>query len=75
MVCSQHLSPTKGIESSEQASDQQVYKVEAITQDYEEIDIPDRLHNEMEMNPNVVYGAGDQKPSEIKMKMNQVYGY
>ncbi len=55
-----------------------MYKDEAtnkITQDYEEIDIPDRLHNEIEMNPNVVYGAGDQKPSEIKMKKNQVYGY
>ncbi len=45
-----------------------------VTQIYEDIDnlAIDRLHNEIEMSPNVVYGAGDQKPSETKMK-NQVY--
>ncbi len=36
-------------------------------------DNPDSLHNEIEMSPNVVYGAGDQKPREIKMTRNQVY--
>ncbi len=27
-----------------------------------------------EIEELTVYGAGDQKPSEIKMKKNQVYG-
>ncbi len=34
-------------------------------------DNPDSLYNEIEMSPNVVYGASD---GEIKMKKNQVYG-
>ncbi len=41
------------------------------TQVYEDIDITDRLPTVIEMSPIVVYGAGDQKPSEIKMKKNQ----
>ncbi len=45
-----------------------------MTPDYEDVDNLDSLHNEIEMSPNVVYGAGDQKPSEIKMEKNQVYG-
>ncbi len=45
-----------------------------MTQEYEDVDNPDSLHNEIGMSPNVVYGAGDQKHSEIKMEKNQVYG-
>ena len=45
-----------------------------ITHAYEDVINPDRFRNEIGMSPNVVYGAGDQKPSEIKMKKNQVYG-
>ncbi len=41
------------------------------TQVYDNLD---RLHDEIEMSPNVVYGAGDHKPSKIKMEKNQVYG-
>ncbi len=64
------ISDTK---TSEQALDQQEYY--NVTRDGVTIyDNPDRLHNEIEMSPNVVYGAGDQKPGEIKMKKNQVYG-
>ncbi len=50
--------------NSEQTSDQQGYEEEVVTevtQDYEDVDNPDRLYGEIEMRPNVVYGAGDQR--------------
>ncbi len=70
------ISDTK---ASEQALDQQEYynvTRDGVTMVETHVyDNPDRLHNEIEMSPNVVYGAGDQKLSEIiKMKKNQVYG-
>ena len=36
-------------------------------------DVGKQRQNEIEMRPNVVYRAGDQKPSGIKMKKNQLY--
>ncbi len=57
------ISDTK---TSELASDQQEYynvtKDRMTTRETQIYDNPDRLHNEIEMSPNVVYGAGDQKP-------------
>ncbi len=64
--------------TSEQALDQQEYynvTRDGVTMEETQVyDNPERLHNEIVMSPNVVYGAGDQKPREIKMMGNQVYG-
>ncbi len=71
-----HLLATSiSTKASKQASKKQEY--DNVNKDEEETQVydnPDRLHNEIEMSPNVVYGAGDQKSNEIKMKKNQVYG-
>ncbi len=71
---------SQDIESPEQASDQQESKDDEVTmkvtQSYENVSNPDRLCNETGVSPNVVYAnvAGDQKPSVITKKKNQVYG-